>query len=945
MSSYGEFVILAKLAGLSSGGGGGTPGADGATWYTGTGAPASGLGKDTDLYLDTASGNVYKRVGTWGVVASLKGANGANGNTIISTTGAPLNTVGNNGDFAIDSSAKLIYGPKAGGSWPAGITLGGANGTNGNTILTTSGAPSSGTGANGDYALDPTNKVIYGPKASGTWPGGISFAGTPGANGNTIVPTTGAPSNAVGNNGDFAIDSTNKMFYGPKASGVWPAGVTLGGTNGTNGNTILTVSGQPSNSAGVNGDYAIDPTAKLIYGPKAAGAWPAAQSLGGSNGNTVLTTSGTPASGTGANGDYAYDPTTKTMYGPKSGGAWPAGVVLAGTSGNTVLTTSGQPASGTGNNGDYAYDPTAKTMYGPKSGGAWPAGLVLAGTAGTNGNTVLNGTGAPSGGNNGDFYINTTTNVLYGPKAGGAWPGTGVSMAGTNGTNGNTVLSTSGAPASGTGNNGDFAYDATAKIMYGPKASGAWPAGVSLAGTAGAAGARWYTSSGAPASGFGAVGDYCIDTASALLTFYNKASSTVWNVVSTLRGTAGNTVLNGTGAPAAGTGANGDFYVDTAANVFYGPKAAGAWPGSGISMAGTAATISLGTVSTGAAGSSVTITNSGTSQNAVLNFTIPKGDTGSPGTADTSGIHAYMDTADIISIRNGTNQQQLRVFRTTDGTNGDYAMLGFSGGIAYFGSDKIGSGTPVAMRYRLNGADLINFNASGFLPTTNLTYACGGVNNRWKSVYTNGFNVNSKVVSASYTMSGPTEPFEIVMNGSAATTITTHSNPEDGEMHMFMNAQAFPCGIVFPGPQGNMTITLQQNESLILKYNAGGTAWDLVANYDPNYPVAAFVAGKVASEQCLILPATERFIIPVGAVLSKAKFKTAATASTVYTLYKNGTSFGTMTVAAGATTATFSVTTATVFDPASNDYMEIIGPSTADSTLANGTIMLMGQMA
>lgn len=45
---------------------------------------------------------------------------------------------------------------------------------------------------------------------------------------------------------------------------------------------------------------------------------------------------------------------------------------------------------------------------------------------------------------------------------------------------------------------------------------------------------------------------------------------------------------------------------------------------------GTAATITIGAVTTGAAGSSVVVTNSGTSTAAILNFTIPKGDQGDP---------------------------------------------------------------------------------------------------------------------------------------------------------------------------------------------------------------------------------------------------------------------------------------------------------------------------
>ena len=52
---------------------------------------------------------------------------------------------------------------------------------------------------------------------------------------------------------------------------------------------------------------------------------------------------------------------------------------------------------------------------------------------------------------------------------------------------------------------------------------------------------------------------------------------------------------------------------------------------------GTAATIGIGTVSTLAAGSQATVTNSGTSQAAVLNFGIPQGAQGTAGTSGGSG--------------------------------------------------------------------------------------------------------------------------------------------------------------------------------------------------------------------------------------------------------------------------------------------------------------------
>ncbi len=53
---------------------------------------------------------------------------------------------------------------------------------------------------------------------------------------------------------------------------------------------------------------------------------------------------------------------------------------------------------------------------------------------------------------------------------------------------------------------------------------------------------------------------------------------------------------------------------------------------------GAAATIAVGTVTTGAAGSSATVTNSGTSSAAVFDFSIPVGATGATGAAGTNGI-------------------------------------------------------------------------------------------------------------------------------------------------------------------------------------------------------------------------------------------------------------------------------------------------------------------
>jgi len=82
---------------------------------------------------------------------------------------------------------------------------------------------------------------------------------------------------------------------------------------------------------------------------------------------------------------------------------------------------------------------------------------------------------------------------------------------------------------------------------------------------------------------------------------------------------------------------------------------------------GTAATVSIGTVNTLTAGSPATVTNSGTSQAAVLNFGIPQGATGAAGssgsgTSSTSfaGIYhavSYATTYYSVNLPNASNSE------------------------------------------------------------------------------------------------------------------------------------------------------------------------------------------------------------------------------------------------------------------------------------------------
>lgn len=51
----------------------------------------------------------------------------------------------------------------------------------------------------------------------------------------SILHGSGAPGNGLGDDGDYYIDSTGSMLYGPKAGGVWPAGISIKGDKGDQG--------------------------------------------------------------------------------------------------------------------------------------------------------------------------------------------------------------------------------------------------------------------------------------------------------------------------------------------------------------------------------------------------------------------------------------------------------------------------------------------------------------------------------------------------------------------------------------------------------------------------------------------------------------------------------------------------------------------------------------
>ena len=81
----------------------------------------------------------------------------------------------------------------------------------------------------------------------------LGTQGIPGANGRTMLSGSGAPAVGLGADGDFYIDTATVDLYGPKASGAWGAAVSLIGPQGEQGDIGLT--GKSAYQSAVDGGY------------------------------------------------------------------------------------------------------------------------------------------------------------------------------------------------------------------------------------------------------------------------------------------------------------------------------------------------------------------------------------------------------------------------------------------------------------------------------------------------------------------------------------------------------------------------------------------------------------------------------------------------------------------------------------------------------------------
>ena len=193
---------------------------------------------------------------------------------------------------------------------------------------------------------------------------------------NTILSGVGAPSNAIGIDGDFYIDTKNLNIYGPKMKKKWPKAVSLKGSNGLDGTDGKSGSDGKTvtNASTVAGPTGVQgfPGAPGDIGPKGE------QGLRGEVGATGEQGVAGPA---GAQGSIGLTGAIG-IQGPAGFGSQGA----PGAPGATGATGAQGPGGATGSQGPSGSGAT---------GAQGPAGPT--GTSGANGNVGATGSTGPQG--------------------------------------------------------------------------------------------------------------------------------------------------------------------------------------------------------------------------------------------------------------------------------------------------------------------------------------------------------------------------------------------------------------------------------------------------------------------------------------------------------------------------------------------------------------------
>jgi hypothetical protein len=224
----------------------------------------------------------------------------------------------------------------------------------------------------------------------------------------------------------------------------------------------------------------------------------------------------------------------------------------------------------------------------------------------------------------------------------------------------------------------------------------------------------------------------------------------------------------------------------------------------------------------------------------------------------------------------------------------------------YFGGCAMVAGEPTAIA---NGTLALTPSATNYIQASPTTGAV--------SVNTSGFTAGAKQL------------YEVVTGASAVTsyadlrTLGADAGGAIDDAIAAHEAEANP----HPG-----YLTQAEGDARYLQ-TVPAQPFDLTAFY-PGVPTASAKVTRVPVARAITFPANFSGGVGVASV--------AATGSTAFDVKKNASSVGTITFAAGATTATFATSGGAAVTFAAGDYLSIIAPASPDVTLADVGLVLAG---
>jgi len=418
-------------------------GKPGTVWWTGAGAPNSGFGVQNDKYLDSNTGDVWEFLGgSWATIMNLKGPQGPTGvkgdpaGAVLTGDWTAVGTIPTQFDntvFVNSSTSKVYFGLSD------SLTVDRLDDFTkvkvGDVIIITDLVY----GFDFKCTITALVAVRRGEAAQFAYSNGTgpppsppnrchvsiatSVVGAQGPPGSAWLSVSGVPSNAIGVNGDWALDKLTDDTY-TKSAGTWFKQGNLSGATGPQGPTGSQGSQGPTGATGsagaagtpgsrwfsgtsdpqvsppsgaVWGDWYLNTANGYVYQLGGVGWSISGTSIKGAAGSKWLSGPGLPGA-IGVTGDWYLNTTTGNTYEKTDPSTWVIRNNLMGPQGLQGPTGSTGSTGATGSQGPKG-DQGIQGSTGPQGPtGATGAASTVPGPTGPTGATGATGPGVAAGG-------------------------------------------------------------------------------------------------------------------------------------------------------------------------------------------------------------------------------------------------------------------------------------------------------------------------------------------------------------------------------------------------------------------------------------------------------------------------------------------------------------------------------------------------------------------